>query len=63
MSERWEYKILSPSIKGMGVFGTSVEKYIAHYEHELNELGRIGWNCYHVKTDTHPPVFYLKRKI
>ena len=61
MSERWEYKIVRPSVKGMGMWGATHKKYIAHFEHELNELGRMGWNCYHIGPDT--VTFYLKRKI
>jgi len=60
MSERWEYKIVRPSVKGIGgIMGATADKLNAHFEHELNELGRMGWNCYHVDSLT----FYLKRKI
>jgi len=62
MSDRWEYKMLTPSIKGMGMFGT-VKRMNARFEDKLNELGRNGWECYHIKTDVAPPTFYLKRKI
>jgi hypothetical protein len=62
MSDRWEYKILTPTIKGMGMFGTA-KRMNAHFETALNELGRNGWDCYGVKFDAVPPTFYLKRKI
>lgn len=63
MSERWEYKVVSPSVKGMGMFGGHGEKFAEYVSGFLNDFGRIGWEAYHVKTDSYPPVFYLKRKI
>ena len=62
MSERWEYNIVQPSAKGMGMFGGHSEKFAEHISSFLNDFGRNGWEAYHVNTDAYPPVFYLKRK-
>ncbi len=60
MSDQWEYKIVQPSQrKGMFVSGDDIRK---HSETFLNNFGLQGWECYHVKTDTYPSVFYLKRR-
>jgi len=62
MSERFEYKITQASAKGMGMMA-GPEKYRANDVDMLNRLGREGWDCYHVKTDSFPALYYLKRKI
>ncbi len=59
MSDRWEYKIVQPE-KGGGITGTDIRANNAEF---LNKYGREGWECYHVKTDDHPSVFYLKRML
>ncbi|CAM3683656.1 DUF4177 domain-containing protein [Litorimonas haliclonae] len=59
MSELWEYKIVQPE-KGDGITGADIR---AHSTSFLNKHGQEGWECYHVKTDVHPCVFYLKRKL
>ncbi len=63
MSERWEYKIVQPSVKGMGMFGAHGEKLAEHVASFLNEFGRNGWEAYHVIADSYPPVVYMKRRI
>ena len=57
MSDRWEYKIVQPASKGMT--GDAIRE---NSETFLNNFGLQGWECYHVKTDTYPSVFYLKRR-
>lgn len=62
MSERYEYKIAQANEKCMGMMA-GPEKYRANDVDILNRLGREDWNCYHVKTDSFPPLYYMKRKI
>ena len=57
MSDRWEYKIVQAESGGMT--GDAIR---AKSETMLNNFGLQGWECYHVKTDTYPSVFYLKRR-
>lgn len=59
MSDKWEYKIVQPE-KGGGITGADIRAHSAEF---LNKYGCEGWECYHVKTDDHPSVFYLKRKL
>lgn len=61
MSDRWEYKIVQTEVKGAGLVITG-NKLRAQSETMLNKLGQDGWECYHVKTDDYPSVFYLKRR-
>ena len=57
MNERWEYRIVQPAQKGMS--GDAIRK---NSEAFLNNFGLQGWEYYHVKTDTYPSVFYIKRR-
>ena len=57
MNERSEYRIVQPAQKGMS--GDAIRK---NSEAFLNNFGLQGWECYHVKTDTYPSVFYMKRR-
>ncbi len=63
MSEQWEYTIFVPPRKRLGFFRKSEKHILAYHEEELNELGYMGWDCYHVNTNTVPATYYLKRKI
>jgi len=62
MSDRFEYKIAQADIKGMGLV-VKPETYRAREMDLLNRLGREGWDCYHVKTDEFPALYYMKRKV
>lgn len=55
MSEKWEYRIVEG---GQGLTGENIRK---KSETILNNFGLQGWECYHVKSDTYPSVFYMKR--
>ncbi len=58
MSERWEYRIIEGERKGMT--GETLRK---GSEKILNNFGLQGWECYHVKTDMVPSLFYMKRRV
>lgn len=55
MRERWEYRIVEG---GTGMTGAKIRDNSTDI---LNRLGLDGWECYHVFTDSHPTLFYLKR--
>lgn len=57
MTKRWEYKIVEADNK-MKFTGAAIRQ---SSETLLNKLGADGWDCYHIKTDSFPSVFYLKR--
>ena len=56
MSEKWEYKIVEG---GQGMTGDAIRQ---KSEVLLNNWGLQGWECYHIKTDSYPSIFYLKRE-
>ena len=58
MSERWEYRIIEGSNKGMT--GDAIRQ---GSETILNNFGLQGWECYHVNSNAFPSLFYLKRRL